>query len=90
VRGQKVLSEDGQEVRLYCNSQTRGQKEEAIAKRCCESFETTLGAIAGSLSSPHVEKRITKLWERIGRLKEKSHGIGQHYDIELQADEPGK
>jgi transposase len=35
------------------------------------------------------EKRLTKLWERIGRLKEKSHGIGQHYHIKLQADASG-
>jgi transposase len=41
------------------------------------------------LSRPRTEKRITKLWERIGRLKEKAHGISQHYHIELQADESG-
>jgi transposase len=90
VRGQKVLSEDGQEVRLYCYSQARSQKEEAMAKRFCELFEAALGAIADGLSRPRTEKRITKLWERIGRLKEKSHGIGQHYHLELQADASGK
>jgi hypothetical protein len=90
VRGQKVLSEDGQEVRLYCYSQARSLKEEAMAKRFCEGFEAALDAIADGLSRPRNEKRITKLWERIGRLKEKSHGIGQHYHIELQADASGK
>jgi transposase len=89
VRGQKALSEDGQEVRLYCYSQARSQKEEAMAKRFCEGFEAALGAIADSLSRPRTEKRITKLWERIGRLKEKAHGIGQHYHIDLQTDASG-
>jgi hypothetical protein len=64
VRGQKVLSEDGQEVRLFCYSEARGQKEEAIAKRFCEAFEAGLRAIADGLSLPRTEKRITKLWER--------------------------
>jgi hypothetical protein len=89
ARGQKVLSEDGQEVRLYCYSPARSQKEEAMAKRYCELFEAALGAIADGLSRPRTEKRITKLWERIGRLKDKAYGIGQHYHIELQADESG-
>jgi len=89
VRGQKVLSEDGQEVRLYCYSQARSRKEEAMAKRFSELFEAALDAIADGLSRPRTEKRITKLWERIGRLKEKAHGIGQHYHIELQADASG-
>ncbi len=89
VRGQKVLSEDGLEVRLYCYSQARSRKEEAMAKRFCEGFEAALGAIADGLSRPRTEKRIIKLWERIGRLKEKAHGIGQHYHIELQADASG-
>ena len=30
------------------------------------------------------------MWERIGRLKEKQHGIGQHYQIDLQTDESGE
>ena len=86
IRGQKVLSEDGQEVRLYYYSQARSQKEEAMARSFCELFEAALNAIADGLSHPRTGKRITKLWERIGRLKEKAHGIGQHYHIEIEAD----
>jgi len=55
-----------------------------MAKRFCEGFEAALNSIADGLSRPRTEKRLTKLWERIGRLKEKAHGIGQHYHIELQ------
>ena len=50
-----------------------------MAKRFCESFEVALGAIADGLSRPRTEKRITKLWER----------IGQYYHIDLQTDESG-
>ena len=49
-----------------------------MAKRFCELFEAALGTIADGLSRPRTEKRLIKLWERIGRLKEKAHGIGQH------------
>ena len=31
-----------------------------------------------------------RLWERIGRLKETSRGVGQHYEIELIPDAKGE
>ena len=57
IRGQKVLSKDGQEVRLYCYSPARSLKEEAMAKRFCELYEAALDAIADGLSRPRNEKR---------------------------------
>ena len=87
---EKVLSEDGKEVRLYCHSKRRAKKEEAIHERFVQRFEAALDKIAAGLSQPRTTKRIDKLWERIGRLKEKSHGVGQYYDIELIPDAKGE
>jgi len=87
---EKVLSEDGAEVRLYCYSERRARKEEAINERFAQRFEQALDKIAEGLSRPRTTKRLDKLWERIGRLKEKSRGIAQHYKIELVPDEQGE
>lgn len=46
--------------------------------------------MSDGLSRPRTTKRIDKLWERIGRLKEKSHGAGQHYQIEIVAEASGQ
>jgi transposase len=89
VRCQKVVAEDGQEVRLYCHSSGREQKEQAMAERFASRFETELNALNTGLQRPRTEKQPDKLWERIGRLKEKHHGIGQHYQIDLQTDDSG-
>ena len=86
----KQVSDDGKEVRLYCHSTRRAKKEEGISKRFTARFEAALDKISEGLSKPRTTKNIDKLWERIGRLKEKSHGIGQHYQIELIPDESGK
>ena len=86
---QKTLSADGDEVRLYCFSERRARKEEGIHERFAQRFEQALDKIAAGLDKPRTTKRIDKLWERIGRLKEKSRGIGQHYAIDLVADEQG-
>lgn len=72
VHLQKVLSEDGQEVRLYCHSAERAKKEEGISGRFVERFETGLQKLADGLAKPRGEKRIAKLWERIGRAPSKA------------------
>ena len=89
IRIQRVVSDDGTEVRLYCHSAEWQEKESAMTKRFMEKFESGLTRLAAGLQKPRGEKRRDKLLQRIGRLQEKSHGIGQHYRIELISDETG-
>ena len=86
----KVLSDDAQEVRLYCFSEQRAAKERGIVERFARRFESALTELSEGLSKPRTQKRLDKVWQRIGRLKEKSRGIAQHYDIELDTDESGE
>lgn len=90
IRMQKVLSDDGKEARLYCHSEKRAEKEIAISGRFMERFEEGLTKLAEGLTKARCEKRLDKLAERIGRLKERCHGIGQHYTINLTPDDSGK
>src|SRR5699024_2583918 len=85
-----VASEDGCERYVYCYSEARARKEQAIEQRFAERFEAELQRIHDGLSRPQTTKRLDKLWERIGRLKEKSHGMGQYYTIELVPDDTGE
>lgn len=86
VHVQSVPSDDGTETRLVCYSEPRAQKEQGINQRFVERFEAALQKLHEGLSKPRTTKRIDKVWERIGRLKEKSHGIGQYYAITLVPD----
>lgn len=90
VSVQRVEDAEGEEVRLYCYSERRAGKEQGISQRFAERFEAALQAMAEGLARPRTTKRIDKLWERIGRLKEKSHGAGQHYHIEIIPDASGE
>jgi transposase len=90
IQLQRVIHEDGEEVRLYCYSEGREKKESAITERFSERFEKGLTKIRESLLKPHGEKKFDKITERIGRLKEKSRGIAQHYVIELTTDDSQK
>jgi transposase len=89
IRLQKILSPDAQEVRLYCHSTGREQKETAIVARLTQRFEQGLAKLSQVLNKRRGEKRLIKITERIGRLKQRCHGIGQHYRIEYQTDASG-
>ena len=86
----KVVSDDGQEVRLYCFSEQRAAKERAIVERFASRFEAALTQLSEGLSKPRTHKRIDQVWQRIGRLKQSSRGVAQHYDITLDTDETGE
>ena len=49
-----------------------------------------LTKLSEGLSKPRTQKRVDKVWQRIGRLKAQSRGIAQHYDIELDTDKTGQ
>jgi hypothetical protein len=89
IRLQRVLSEDGAEVRLYCHSAGRATKETAIADRFAQRFEAGLARLAAALAKPRGQKRIATVFERIGRLKQSSHGVAQHYQVVVTPDETG-
>jgi transposase len=80
----------GDEVFLYCHSLGRETKERAMVERFEKAFESGLQKLVEGLQKPRAEKRPERLQERIGRLREKSHGVGQHYTITLTTDDSGK
>jgi hypothetical protein len=89
IQLQRVVNEDGTEVRLYCHSTGRDAKESAITGRFATRFEGGLAKLAAGLDKPRAQKKLADIRQRIGRLKEKSRRIGQHYDITVTPDATG-
>ena len=85
IEAQLVKGQD--EWVLICDSEQRKVKEQAMKDRFQKRFEEGLEAIKASLSKKGGTKRYAKVLERIGRLKEKSHGFHQYYEIEIEHDE---
>jgi transposase len=77
--------EDGEEVRLYCHSAGRAEKEKAMNAKRTERFEAGLEKLAAGLSRPRGIKNADRLRERIGRLKER-YAVGQYYRIDVPSD----
>ena len=86
----KVVSTDPDEVRLYCYSEERAQKERGIVERFTTRFEAALTQLNDGLARPRAHKRLAQVWQRIGRLKAKHSRVAAHYQIAVTADEAGK
>ena len=86
LRVMKVLNEEAGEVRLYCHSPKREEKENGINRRFCARFEAGLAKIAAGLATPRGEKRPDRIQERIGKLKQRCFGVGRHYEITLETN----
>lgn len=87
---QRVVNQETKEIYLYCHSEKREGKDKGITDRFQKRFEEGLEKIAAGLNKPRCTKKRDKIIERIGRLKEKSKGIGQHYRIEFEYDKKGE
>lgn len=81
IQGKLVKS--GKEWILECSSAQRRAKEQGMKERFQKRFEEGLDAIASSLAKKGGRKNYEKVLERIGRLKERSHGIHRYYDVEV-------
>ena len=82
----RLVDEDRGEVRLYCYSEERAKKEEGIARRFAERFESELRKLHEGLSRPRTRKGLDSVWQRIGRIQERCRGAGQHYTVDVVAD----
>ena len=89
LRVMKVVDEVAGEVRLICHSPRREEKENGINQRFCARLEAGLTKLAAGLSTSRGEKRPALIQERIGKLKQRSFGVGRHYEITLETNPEG-
>ncbi len=89
VKVQKVIVEETGEIELYCHSQLREKKEQAIQDNFSNKYEAALDKLHKGLSQKGTIKKHEKIVERLGRLKEKYARAAQHYDVSVIADDEG-
>lgn len=89
VRAMRIEREDG-EIELYCHSERREAKENAINERFSGRFEQELQHLADGLDKPHRLKSAKKVCEKIGRLRQKYSRAAKDYEITTEHDEGGK
>jgi len=81
----EINAETG-ETRLYCHSELKAKKEQAIRNRFHIRLEEGLDKLNAGLDKKGTTKNYAKILERIGRLREKNSRVAQDYSIEVIAD----
>ena len=81
IRLQKVVSEKHNDYFLKIDSEAKQAKEVSMNNRFQEGFEKGLSIIYASLEKKSGIKTEEKVYERIGRLKQKYPSIAKYYEI---------
>ena len=72
---------------MHVQSDAKGKKEEAMAGKLARRFEEELQGIKAALSKKGGTRKVEKVWERIGRAKEKHNRASGRYGLTVeQAD----
>ena len=83
----KVTSEKNDDYYLKVESDAKKIKERSMNEQFKERFEEGLQKILSSLTKKGGVKKLDKVHERIGRLKQKYPSIQRYYNIEVEAEE---
>lgn len=87
VRLQPLQPADKPDTWLYVQSPAKQRKEQSIDRKLTQRFEEQLTHINASLHKKGGTKTIAKVWERIGRTKEKNRQVASHYEITVEEKE---
>jgi len=77
---------DGQDIYLYVHSEQKAKKELSMDNHFSQCYEEELENIKKSLAKKGGTKKLEKVWERIGRLKERYPSANKHYEITVKPD----
>ena len=83
----RVKSDRNTDYYLKVESQTKEKKERSMNEQFRSRFEAGLQKIADSLTKKGGVKQEDKVYERIGRLKQKYPSIQRYFDIETEVKE---
>ena len=90
IKVRPVEKPDCSDSYMYVRSQQKAVKEASMNDHFSQHYEEGLENIKQALSRKGGTKKIEKVWERIGRLKEKYPSANKHYTIKVIADKEKK
>lgn len=72
---------------MYVKSEQKRVKEQSMVDKLSQRFEQELEGLAQGMDKKGTTKKTEKVWERIGRLKQKHHLVSGNYTLETQTCE---
>lgn len=72
---------------MYIKSEQKRVKEQSMNDKLSQRFEEELVALAKGIHKKGTTKKIEKIWERIGRMKQKHRMVSGKYIIDAESKE---
>jgi hypothetical protein len=79
-----VESNDSIDRWLYVKSAAKAQKEDSMLEQALERFEQEMKSVSEGISKKGGTKKAEKVWERIGRIKERNRSAHKYYEITVE------
>lgn len=82
----KYMDTNGSKDRwVYVKSNNKTKKEDSMLCRSMDNFELEMSSVRSGISKKGGTKKAEKVWERIGRIKERNKSVHKYYDIKVEA-----
>jgi transposase len=87
----RLVEKDGcEDTYMYVRSQQKAVKEASMNAHFSQQYEEDIENIKCALGRKGGTKKLEKVWERIGRLKERYPAANKHYTITVVPDDENK
>jgi hypothetical protein len=86
---QKVTVAQSTDAFIHVHSKAKKAKEQSMNQQFKKRFEIALAEIKEALHKKNGTKQSEKVWERIGRAKQKYASVAKHYTIEVKTNKEG-
>ena len=77
---------DAVDTWMYVQSDNKRKKEQSMDDKLSQRFEQDLQTIANGINKKGGIKKYGKVWERIGRAKQKNKSVSGKYNIEVEQE----
>lgn len=86
IEVKKVKKEGETDSFLYVRSTQKAKKEFSMELRSHTKYEQELDNVHKALHKKGGTKKLEKVWERIGRIKQRNTKANRHYSIEVESE----
>lgn len=86
IKLKTVRKEESPDKWMYVSSKGKALKEESMRVKASERFELEMQNVKNGVHKKSGTKKTEKVWERIGRIKERNSSVHQRYNIEVRSE----
>ena len=82
-----IDNNDDSDKWVYVKSEGKTLKEESMLGQALQRYEEELEAVRAGIDKKGGTKKAEKVWERIGRIKERNQRVNRYFEINVEVED---